>query len=345
MKILKILAYLVLALGAFVLILGLFAQKDYHIERSLEMDAPQDVVYEYARYFKNFEAWSPWAALDPNMKTSITGTDGAVGAMYQWSGNDDVGEGKQTITALTPDRIDMEVNFTRPFKTTSPTYMSFKADGKKTTVTWAFDMHVAFPWNGFAMFTDVDAGVGVDYERGLKNLKKNCEEIAHKKYRGYEVADLEMPVRFFAAIRKTVTFADIPTFFGDNLGKIMEQVQKAGATLAGAPSGLFWSYDEQAGKTDMAAAIPMAEDKKPGGGCSVFPVGGHRALVIEYFGPYEKTGEAHLAMDEYMAEKGLQNIPPAVEEYLTDPGQEPDTAKWLTKVIYFVEPKQATDQQ
>jgi effector-binding domain-containing protein len=52
-----------------------------------------------------------------------------------------------------------------------------------------------------------------------------------------------------------------------------------------------------------------------------------------------------MALDEYMAEKGLQYIPPVVEEYLTDPGQEPDTAKWLTKVIYFVEPKPAADQQ
>lgn len=342
MKILKIVAYTVLGLGVLLVVFGLFAKKDYHIERSIEMDAPKDVVYEYVRYFKNFQAWSPWSALDPNMKTSISGTDGDVGATYQWEGNDDAGAGIQTITAMTPDRIDMEVNFTKPFESKSPTYMLFKEEGKKTTVTWAFDMHVAFPWNGLAMFTDMDAGVGADYERGLKNLKKACEEIAHKKYRGYEVADLDsIPVRYFLGVRKTVNFPDIPGFFGANLGKAFEQAQKSGATMAGSPSGLFWSYDEQAGKTDMAAAVPLAADQKPTGGLSVFAVGGQRALVIEYFGAYEKTGEAHFALDDYMAEKGLQYIPPVIEEYVTDPGQEPDTAKWLTKVIYFVEPKAA----
>lgn len=343
MKTLKVLLYIVSGLAALVVALGLFGKKSYHIERSIEIDAPKDLVYEYARYFKNFRDWSPWAALDPKMSVTITGNDGNVGAAQEWVGNDAVGEGQQTITAMTPERIDMEVKFIRPFESTSPTYMAFRENDRKTQVTWAFDMHVAFPWNGFAMFTDMDAGVGADYERGLKILKKNCEAIAHKKYRGYEVAEIEIPEKYYVGVRKTVAFTDIGTFFSGNLSKAMSEVQKSGATLAGAPSGLYWSYDEQAGKTDMAAAVPIAENKKFQSPWSVFPVGGHKALVIEYFGPYEKTGEAHMAMDEYMAEKGLQNIPPVIEEYITDPSQEPDTAKWLTKVVYFVEAKPAAN--
>jgi len=344
MKILKVVAYIVLAVVALVVTLGLFAKKDYHIERSQEIDAPKDLVYEYARYFKNFETWSPWAYLDPNMKTSITGTDGEVGALYQWSGNDDVGEGKQTITSVTSERIDMEIKFTRPFETTSPTYMAFREDGKKTTVTWAFDMHVSFPWNGLAMFTDVDAGVGVDYERGLKNLKKICEEIASKKYRGYEVAEIEIPLKYYVGTRQTIDTSALAAFYATNLPKAFEAVEKSGLAPAGGPSALYWFWADSLGKTDVAATVPVTEDKKFGKGLSVFPVGG-RALVIEYFGAYENIMEAHMALDEYLTEKGLQNIPPVVEEYVTDPGQEPDTAKWLTKVIYYVEPKPAADQQ
>ncbi|MCC6461901.1 MAG: SRPBCC family protein [Saprospiraceae bacterium] len=343
MKILKILLFILLGLVALVVLLGLFAKKDYHIERSIEVEAPKDLVYEHYRYFKNGKSWSPWAHLDPNMKESFEGTDGEVGAVHKWSGNDDVGEGQQTITAMTPDRIDTEVKFIRPFESTAPRYMLFKGEGKKTQLTWAFDMHIAFPWNGFAMFTDMNAGVGGDYERGLKNLKKVCEEIAHNKYRGFEVAELEIPMKYYVGTRKTVPFAEIPVFFGAHLPLAMEAVLKGGATLAGAPSGLFWNYDEQAGTTDMAATIPIAASQKFGNALSVFNIGGQRALQIDYYGPYEKTGEAHLGMDEYMAEKGLQSIPPVVEEYITDPGKEPDTAKWLTRIIYFVEPKPQTN--
>ena len=344
MKIVKIVIYVVVGLAALWMLLGLFAKSNYHIERSQEINAPRELVYEYVRYFKNFGAWSPWSPLDPNMKSSITGTDGQVGAVHKWSGNDDVGEGQQTITAMTSDRIDMEVKFLRPFESVAPSYMTFKADGDKTTVTWAFDMHVAFPWNGLAMFTDMDAGVGGDYEKGLKNLQKICEELAHKKYRGYEVAVLDsIPVKYYVGVRQTVAFQDIPSFFSSTLPKAMQRVQQMGTPPAGSPSGLFWTYDEAAGNTDMAAAIPVGEEKKTGSGFRMFPVGGHQALVIEYFGAYEKTGEAHMAMDEVMTEKGLQSIPPVIEEYVTDPGQEPDTAKWLTKIIYFVEPKKPVE--
>ncbi|MEQ1744814.1 MAG: SRPBCC family protein [Saprospiraceae bacterium] len=340
MKILKFLLYLILGLGVLWVALGIFGKKDYHIERSIEIDAPKDVVYDQVRLFENFPAWSPWAPLDPNMKTSIEGTDGTVGAVYKWAGNDKVGVGQETITALAPDRIDIKITFIEPFESTSPSYMLFEENDKKTKVTWGFDMHIAFPWNGLAMFTDMDAGVGKDYEKGLGNLKKVCEAIAHKKYRGYEVAVEEIPQRFYVGVRKTVAFQDMHAFFETTFGKAMEAVQKNGATLSGAPAGLFWKYDEQAGSADMAAAMPVAADGKFGGGMSVFPIGGTKALVISYYGPYEKTGDAHYAMDEYMAEKKLQNVPPVIEEYVTDPGKEPDTSKWLTRVVYFTEPKQ-----
>lgn len=338
MKLLKVLLYIILAVIVLFLGAGLFARKNYHIERSVEIDAPQALIHEHARYFKNFHTWSPWQHLDPNQKESIEGPDGQVGAVHKWVGNDDVGEGQQTITAITPDRIDTEVKFIKPFESTSPTFMAFKADGKKTTVSWAMDIHIAFPWNGMAMFTDVDAGVGKDYEQGLQNLKKVCEAIAHKKYRGYEVAETELPTAYYAGVRKVVPFPDIPAFFGANLPKVLETAQKGGATLAGPPSGLFWSYDEQAGKSDMAAAVSIAAAQKFGNGISVFTLPGGQALEIDYYGPYAKTGEAHLAMDEYMTEKKLRSIPPVVEWYVTDPGIEKDTSKWLTKVIYYVEP-------
>lgn len=82
----------------------------------------------------------------------------------------------------------------------------------------------------------------------------------------------------------------------------------------------------------------MLEEKKVWKDFQAFKIGGGKALVIDYLGDYAKTAEAHLAMAEYMTGNKLRNIPPSIESYVTDPGTEPDTAKWLTKVIYFVEP-------
>ena len=49
-------------------------------------------------------------------------------------------------------------------------------------------------------------------------------------------------------------------------------------------------------------------------------------------------GDAHGAIADFMKEKNLRQVPPAIEEYVSDPKIEKDTAKWQTNVIYFVEP-------
>lgn len=341
MKALKIILYIVLGLAALLIVLGLFAKKDYHIERSVEINAPREVVFEQVHLFKNFPKWSPWQHLDPKMTTSIQGTDGEAGAVYTWKGNDDVGAGSQVLKTVSPDKVELEVRFTEPWEAISPSFIKMEEKGEKTRVSWGFDMHIGFPWNGMAMFTDVDAGVGKDYERGLANLKRICEEIAHKKYGGYEVAEAQLPAKYYVGVRKMIAFPDIPVFFGANLPLAMGKIQEAGLQPAGPPSGLFWKYDEAAHMTDMAAVVPVSADHKFGDGLSVFPVAAGNALVIDYYGVYDSTGKAHYAMDAYMAEKKLRTIPPVIEEYVTDPGAEPDTSKWLTRVIYFVEPKPA----
>jgi effector-binding domain-containing protein len=337
MKALKIILSIVGGLLALWMLLGLFAKKDYLIERSTEIDAPREIVHEQISFFKNLKNWSPWHVYDPNMKTSIEGTDGAPGAKYIWSGNDEVGSGHQLIKAITANRVDVEVML-NDFST-SPAYFQLEEMGKKTKITWGMNMHVPFPWNAFSMLTDVNSFVGKDYENGLANLKRVCEQIAHPKYRGYEVVEADMPVTNYAGVRQVVDFADIPQFFAENFSKAMEEATKSGANMAGAPCGFFWNFDTITMKTDMAAAIPLDKQVKLGSGVQAFSLGGPKALVVEYFGPYEKTAEAHYAMDDYMAEKKLRSIPPVIEAYITDPAAEPDTAKWLTKVIYFVEPK------
>jgi effector-binding domain-containing protein len=337
MKALKYILFTLVGLAALFVLLGLFARNNYHIERSAEIDAPREIVYEQLRFFKHLPNWSPWQQMDPDMKTSIEGTDGEAGAVYKWSGNKKVGSGSQTFKSVQINRIDLEVTL-NDFST-SPVYFNLAEKDKKTTVTWAMDMHVPFPWNAFAMLTDVNAFVGKDYEVGLANLKRYCEALAPKKYRGYEVKEAEQPETHYALVRAEVEFPQIPAFFGENFGKAIAESGKAGAQMSGHPCGFFWTYDTLAMKTDMAAAIPIDKQVKPANGVQTLTLGG-RTAVIEYFGDYALTAEAHNAMDEYLADKKLQYLPPVVEEYVTDPGQEPDTAKWLTRIIYFVAPKE-----
>ncbi len=343
MKLLKILLYIGLGLLLLIVALGFFAKKDYHIERSIEISAPKALVYDQVRLFKNFTIWSPWKELDPNMQSSITGTDGEPGAVYQWSGNDDVGAGSQTIRRVTADRIELDLVFTAPFESKSPVFFQLEETGEnRTKVSWAYDIHLPFPINVWAMFTNIDKALGKDYERGLVNLQKVCDSITHPKYRGYEVLTDTMSVKYYVGIRKTIDTADLSDFYMATLPKVMTAVKKSGDTLAGHPVGLFWDWGTN-GQADVAAALPTSKEMKYVDSLMVFKIGGDSVRVINYYGAYSGSAEAHAAMEEYLQKKHLTSTLPVIEEYVTDPMTEKDTAKWLTRVIYFVVPKVGTD--
>jgi effector-binding domain-containing protein len=336
MKVLKFLLYAIGIFFALAVVMGIFAKKTYHIERSIEIEAPDSLVHEQIRFFKSFAKWSPWSRLDPDMEVSYEGTDGTPGAIYRWSGNEDVGKGMQVLKSVTPKRIDMEYVREKPWKSTSPVFFTLEPAGKKTKVTWGYDMHIGFPWNGFAMLTDVDRGVGKDSERGLGNLKKLCENIMNPRYNGLEVMETDWPEAYYIGVRDTLKIGDVMRFYADHTPKILVSLLDAEIEPTGPPAGLFWRWDEKNSITEMAAAYPVPAETKPASTYKAFTIPGGRALVIDFYGPYDSTGNAHRAMDLYMAEKKLYSLSPVIESYVTDPRKEPDTAKWLTKVIYRV---------
>src|ERR1041385_5704058 len=70
----------------------------YQVERTATINAPAPVVFAQVNDFHKWQAWSPWAKMDPNMKTTYSGAPAGNGAVYSWAGNSDVGEGGMTIT-------------------------------------------------------------------------------------------------------------------------------------------------------------------------------------------------------------------------------------------------------
>src|SRR5437588_7392560 len=104
----KILLY---GLVAIVLIITVFCvvvamqSAHYTVERSATINAPAPVVFAQVNDFHKWEAWSPWAKMDPNMKTTYSGPPSGNGAAYSWAGNNDVGEGRMTITESRPSDL------------------------------------------------------------------------------------------------------------------------------------------------------------------------------------------------------------------------------------------------
>lgn len=74
-----------------VLIVVVAVQPDeMKVTRSAKMAAPPARVFAEVNDYHKWEAWSPWAKLDPNAKTTFEGPDAGTGAKFSWSGNSKV---------------------------------------------------------------------------------------------------------------------------------------------------------------------------------------------------------------------------------------------------------------
>ncbi len=178
MKLLKYFLLSLLALLALILLIALFVPRKYTISVAENINKPKSTVYDYVKMLKNQEYYSEWIKADPNLRPEITGEDGSVGAIQSWNSKiNDVGEGTQTITAITDDRIDTDLNFIRPFKGTAKTAQIFTAiDSNSTKLTTEFYSNAAYPMNlmsylfGRKMIEEVS-------KKNLANLKKIIETM------------------------------------------------------------------------------------------------------------------------------------------------------------------------
>ena len=106
----KILIGIGVVLIVFLIIVAL-QRADYRIVRTATVAAPAAAVFAQVNDFHNWEAWSPWAKLDPAVKQSFDGPSAGTGAIYSWTGNDKVGEGRMTLTeSHTNDLVRIQRN-------------------------------------------------------------------------------------------------------------------------------------------------------------------------------------------------------------------------------------------
>jgi Polyketide cyclase / dehydrase and lipid transport len=169
--------YIVLGLIALVILLALVAPKNYHVSRSVTVNKPIAEVFNYIKYVKKQNEWSPWKKKDPNMKQEYIGTDGEVGFLAKWEGNKDVGTGEQEITKVVENKsLESQLRFFKPWKSQSNAFITVdEIDANSTKVTWGFSGVNKPPSNIFFLFFNMDKTVGKDFQEGLNDLKHNLE--------------------------------------------------------------------------------------------------------------------------------------------------------------------------
>jgi effector-binding domain-containing protein len=151
------------------------------------------------------------------------------------------------------------------------------------------------------------------------------------------------PEQPYAAIRVRVSMADLAAVVPPLNQEVFAWLGGRGAAPAGAP---FWKYNviDMARELEIEAGVPVAAavagDARVVTG--VLPAG--RYATLTHVGHPSELVAATKALLDWAAEQGLtfdvtsgddgDRWACRLENYLTDPSQEPDMSKWVTELAF-----------
>ena len=171
----KVLIALAVIVIVFVVIVAM-RPSEYRVARTTTISAPAPVVFAQVNDFHKWNAWNPWAKMDPAMKQTYEGAPAGTGAVYTWTGNRQVGEGRMTLTeSRPPDLIRINLEFRKPFAATSTAEFTFRPDGQRTAVTWSMVGNLNFVAKFIHLFVGMDRMIGANFEKGLADMKSVAE--------------------------------------------------------------------------------------------------------------------------------------------------------------------------
>jgi hypothetical protein len=161
---------------ALLLIIALFMKKEHYVKREIIINVPSQKIFNYLKLLKNQEEFNKYAKTDPGRKEEFKGTDGTVGYIYAWSGNKDAGCGeKEIINIVEGKRIETEIRFVKPMKTSATIIMEIEPlSDNQTKLYWSNAGTVPYPFTiMIPMFQKMFAK---DMTSSLITLKKILEK-------------------------------------------------------------------------------------------------------------------------------------------------------------------------
>jgi uncharacterized protein YndB with AHSA1/START domain len=173
------LARALVALGAAAVALAVVVAMQparFRVSRSTAIAAPPAEVFAQVNDLRRWEAWSPWLEDDPAATTAYEGPPAGPGAVFAWSGNGHVGEGRMTVIDSRPgELVRLRLDFERPFKSTSTAEFTFAPDGGQTLVTWSMSGEKNFLAKAVHLLMDMDKMIGGKFDGGLARMKALAE--------------------------------------------------------------------------------------------------------------------------------------------------------------------------
>lgn len=170
---LKIIGTIIVLIFIYAVIAMLAFSKDYHYEKSVVINAPQEKVWAYTGNLKGYNQWDPFSKEIKNFSVTYSGSGDQIGDSYHWKGDDN--EGEQAITEIVAnEKLGTHLHFIKPFDGVAKSNIVLTPEGNGTKVTWMIDNELNTMMK--IMKPMMDSNMDKMFSQGLGDLKKLAEK-------------------------------------------------------------------------------------------------------------------------------------------------------------------------
>ncbi len=272
--------------------------------------------------------------MDPDMTVEYSGEPAeGVGAWYSWKGDDAVGSGKLTILESQPHSyIRSEMHF---MDSEDPAFSDWRFEEAEggTNVTWTFDAEMSGMGKWFGLM--METFLGPSYDQGLENLDSVASALPDVPLADVEEFQLEDIWYIGYMIETDINGISESSTYAKGFGAVGGYIGQQGLQSTGMPMSIVHKFEPESVVIEMA--IPVADSIAVPDSLTLGRIPAGRALKLNHMGAYENLAETWEAFENYNAENQVRTRWYPYEVYVTDPGQEPDTSKWITEIVYPVE--------
>lgn len=137
-----------------------------------------------------------------------------------------------------------------------------------------------------------------------------------------------------AVVREVVALGALTDFFGRSYHVVAAALADQGLQIAGPAIAKY--YGMPTDRVDVEAGFPVAGQVAPVNGVHASSLPAGRCYEAVHTGPYDTLEQTYNLVLERMSADGVQPSEVMWEYYLSDPEDEPDPAKWQTRVCWPV---------
>ncbi len=203
------------------------------------------------------------------------------------------------------------------------------ADGG-TRVTWSLSTDVGRNIVSRYFGLLFDGMMGPYFEQGLTNLKAFAEDLP-----GDDWSDLQIEIQELEPIPIAVTSGQAPhddeaigQALGAAYGAVTAFMKRNRLEQAGMPVAITGAWNDTEGWSFFAGipvADPPATRPGPDDPVRIGQTPGGRTVVAEHVGPYGGLSTSYAKAHAYAAAYGLEQAGPEWEQFVSDPGQTPES--------------------